>query len=88
MRKNTVTIGKEKFEVKPHSYRAMFMYEEMTEKSVAKIETLKDNITYLFCVLSASNKDFNYDFDGFVDALEESPELMAQLQAKLVGEKK
>jgi len=87
MRRDEIKFDKKKFKVNPRSYRAMFDYEEMTGKSISKIETLKDNITFLYCMLFAVNEDFEYTFDEFIKILEDNPETMAQLQEKLVGKK-
>ena len=77
---NTITIRKEKYKVKTHSYRAMFLFEEVAGKSVSQATTLKDNILYLHCLLVSCNEDFPYDFDELLDVMEEETELLAELQ--------
>ncbi|NHJ86833.1 MAG: hypothetical protein FK734_15330 [Asgard group archaeon] len=68
------------FKVKQHSYRAMFLFEELAGKSVNKAnESLKDNILYIYCLLSACNKDFEYSWDDFLDIIEENPNTLNEL---------
>jgi len=66
-----VTIKDKEYNLKAHSYRALFMFEEMTGKQITDISTLKDQITLLYCLFKGNNKDFELSFDDFIDVIEE-----------------
>jgi len=61
--------------LKPTSYRAIFLYEEMTGDLIGNISTFKQQVQYLYCLFKASNDDFDYTFEEFVDILEANPEI-------------
>ena len=59
------------YNIKANSYRAMFLYEDMSNKKINEISTFKDQIMFLYCSFLASNEDFKYSFDEFINILEE-----------------
>lgn len=87
-KKIKVELKGKKYELKAWSYRAAFLFESLSEgKSISEMSTFEDRVKWLYCLLTGLNKDFLYEFDEFVDILEESPELMAELQ-EAISEKK
>lgn len=69
-----IKINEKEFELK-YSIRAMIMYENMTEKSFAP-ESLTDIITFMYCVVVSSAKDYSIKFDEFIDYLDENPKII------------
>lgn len=67
-----ITINKKKITLK-YTVRAMMMYENMTQKSFAP-STLTDVITFMYCVVVSSMKDYSLKFDDFISYLDEHPE--------------
>ena len=58
-----IKIGKKNIELK-YSIRAMIMYENMVEKSFNP-QTLTDIITFMYCIIVSSSKDYSFKFDQF-----------------------
>ena len=54
-----------------YSIRSMIMYENMTEKTFAPT-SLTDVITFMYCVVVSSAKDYSISFDEFIDYLDEN----------------
>jgi len=81
-----IKIAKKSYILKAQSYRAMFLFEEVTGKPISDLKTLQDQITYIYCVLKSSN-DFEYDLEQFFDLLENDDSVIAEF-AKLNPEKK
>jgi hypothetical protein len=69
-----ITINKKKITLK-YSIRSMMMYENMTQKSFSP-NSITDVITFMYCVIVASSKDYSYTFDMFIDYLDEHPDLL------------
>ena len=82
-----IKIGKKTFVLKAQSYRAMFLFEDIAEKPVNELKTLKDQVVYIYCVLKVSNPDFNYSLEEFFDLLENDDSIIAEF-AKLNEKKK
>ena len=81
-KKITIEFNGKKYEVKLFSYRALFTFEELAGKPFSEASTLRDNILYLYCLLS-SNQDFTYSFDEFLDILEDNPDALNKLSEEL-----
>ena len=64
-----ININKKRITLK-YTIRAMMMYENMTQKSFAPT-TLTDVITFMYCVVVASAKDYSITFDEFITYLDE-----------------
>lgn len=71
-----ITIKDKEIELK-YTLRSMIMYENMTDKTFNP-EGLTDVITFMYCVVIASSKDYSLKFDEFIDVLDEHPELVGQ----------
>lgn len=70
----TLKIKDKEYELK-YSIRAMIMYENMTDKSFSP-QNLTDIITFLYCILISSAKDYSLTFDEFIDYLDENPDVI------------
>jgi hypothetical protein len=71
-----ITINKKKITLK-YTLRAMMMYENMTQKSFSP-NTITDVITFMYCVVIASSKDYSITFDQFIDYIDEHPDTMTK----------
>jgi len=69
-----LTIKGKEIELK-YSIRSLIMFENMAEKSFAP-ETLTDIITFMYCVVVSSSKDYSLTFDDFIDFLDENPDVI------------
>jgi len=70
IKETRINIENVNYVLKASSYRAMFLYEEITGKSIADIKSLQDQIIYIYCLLKTSNDNFLYDLEGFIDVLD------------------
>lgn len=71
-----ITLNKKKITLK-YTLRAMMMYENMTQKSFSP-NSITDVITFMYCVVIASSKDYSITFDQFIDYIDEHPETMTK----------
>ena len=71
-----ITFNKKKITLK-YTLRAMMMYENMTQKSFSP-NTITDVITFMYCVVIASSKDYSITFDQFIDYIDEHPDTMTK----------
>ncbi len=53
------------------------MYENITEKSFSP-QSMTDIITYFYCVILSSGKDYSLTFDEFIDYLDENPDAIKE----------
>ena len=80
----TVTINKKKYPVRM-GFRALLEFEEMTGKNANQLGelTTKEMISLFYCGIKAGcrkeAKKFNYDFEGFIDLIEDHPEIIEQM---------
>ena len=81
----TIKINGVNFKVK-QSFRALMKFEEMTGRSVYKInESINDVMTLLFCILSANNREtFKFSFDEFIDLIDNNPTVIDDFNAYLL----
>lgn len=82
----TISINNKEYKVK-NTIRAMFIFEQITKKPF-HIETLLDNHIYFYSILLASNPDNLIDWDEFIDALDEDPTIVKQLNDILMKNSK
>jgi len=75
-----ITINDKAYNV-GFSFRAIKLFEERTGKSVTEAIGTWDNLVFFWCTLKAKNKDFDTNFDEFVDIVDAEPDLMVQFQA-------
>ena len=72
----TIQINDKDIELK-YSLRSMMIYENISGKSFNP-QGLTDIITFMYCVIVSSSKDYSYRFDDFIDYLDANPELLTQ----------
>ena len=71
-----------KFKIKDKEYelkytvRTMIMYENMTQDTFRQPESLTDVLTFLYCIVVSSTKDYSYTFDEFLDYVDEHPDII------------
>lgn len=78
----TITIKNKEIVLK-HTLRSMIMFENITEKSFNP-EGLSDLITFFYCVVVASSKDYTITFDDFLDWCDETPDCVSQFSEWLM----
>lgn len=64
-----------------NSLRSLILYENVTGQTFAAPQTIQDIITYFYCVVVGSSKDYSLSFDDFVDLLDEQPNLINNFTA-------
>lgn len=57
--------------------KAMLMYENVTGGSSTP-SNLTDVITFFYCIVVASSKDYSIQFEDFVDWVDENPDTMEE----------
>ncbi len=67
------------------SIRTLMTYEELSEKNYTDIASMRDMLVYMFSALYASNNDFPYDFDSFIDVIDEQPDIFEQFLSNLMS---
>lgn len=67
------------------SFRAYMLYENITQKSFAP-NTMTDVITFFYCVVITSAKEYDFKYDEFLDMLDERPEYLTEFSEWLVNE--
>lgn len=73
-----ITIKGKNYNLK-YSLRALFIFEQITNRPF-EIKTLLDNYIFFYSMILASNKDEDpLDWDEFIDALDESPNLLVEM---------
>lgn len=73
-----ITINGKSYNVK-YSLRALFIFEQITNKPF-EIKTLLDNYIFFYSIILASNKDEDpLDWDEFIDAMDNNPYLLKEM---------
>lgn len=67
----TIKLNDKEIELN-YSLRSMLMYENITEKTFNPT-SLTDVLTFMYCVVIASSKDYSIKFDDFIDYVDENP---------------
>lgn len=65
-----ITIKDKEIELK-YTMRSMLMYENITDKTFMP-NTMTDIVTYMYCVVLSSTKDYSLSFDDFLDYIDEN----------------
>jgi hypothetical protein len=60
------------------SFRSYLLYEEMTQKQISEIETMKDILTLLYCTFKGCNKIFTFTFDEYIDFIDDDPTILTR----------
>lgn len=74
---NTITINGVDYKIK-YTIRALFIMEQITGKPF-QVNTLLDNYIFFYSMILANNKDKILDWNDFIDALDNDPNLFKQL---------
>lgn len=72
-----ITINGTDYEVK-WGLRTMFIFEQITQKRFS-IDSTMDSYLLFYSMILANNKDCTMSFDEFIDALDNDPTLITQL---------
>ncbi len=72
-----ITIKDKEIELK-YSIRALLMYENMTDRTLTQPSGLTDVITFMFCILVSSSKDYSLKFDDLIDYLDVNPSVISE----------
>lgn len=67
------------------SFRALILFENITNKSFSPTTTL-DVIIYMFCVILSSDKELDLTFDEWLDILDGNPKIMTDFSTWLMDE--
>ena len=70
-----IKLNEVEYTLKP-STRSLLKFEDMTKKSVSKLDdNFSDIITLFYCMLYGANKDiFKLSFDEFIDIIDDNQE--------------
>lgn len=78
-----LTIKEKEIELK-YTLRSLILFENITEKSFNP-QGLSDMLTYFYCVVVASSKDYSLSFDDFIDWCDENPEALGEFSEWLIS---
>lgn len=82
-----ITINGKNYNLK-YSLRALFIFEQITNKPF-EIKTLLDNYIFFYSMILASNKDNEpLDWDEFIDAMDDNPSLIAEMNGVITKQQK
>ena len=73
----TIKINGEEYKVK-YTLRALFIFEQITGKPF-QIVTLTDNYLFFLSMILANNPDCKLDWDSFIEAIDNDPDLATEL---------
>lgn len=82
---NTITIKGTEYKIK-YTIRALFIFEQITGKAF-NIETLLDNYIFFYSMILANNETV-LDWNDFLDALDETPEMFSQMNEIVAKQQK
>lgn len=77
-----ITIKDKEIELK-YTMRSMLMYENITGKTFMP-NTLTDIVTYMYCVVLSSTKDYSLSFDDFLDYIDGNVDVMNEFSQWLI----
>ena len=80
----TVTINGIDYKIK-YTIRALFIFEQITGKPF-KMETTLDSYIFFYSMILANNKENPLDWDTFLDALDENPQLLMNMELVMKDE--
>ncbi len=68
------------------TFRSLLLFEQMTNKSINdSSENLTDIIVLFYCIVKASNKNFEKTYDEFIDLIDEKPEILSEFSKYLLS---
>lgn len=74
---NTIKINNKKYKVK-YTLRALFIFEQITGRTF-ELKTLLDNYVFFYSLILANNGDNILDWNEFIDALDNDPNIFKQI---------
>lgn len=79
MEKIKITINEQEYIIK-QSFRALMLFEEMTNKTVNQMnESVADILKLFYCILKGNNLEvWKFTFDEFLNLIDEQPEVFTQ----------
>lgn len=78
-----ITIKDKEIELK-QSIRSLMLYENIEGKTFNPTTTT-DFVTYMYCVVVASSKDYSITFEEFLDAIDENPDYLKEFTEWLIS---
>ena len=81
-----ITINGKKYNLK-YTIRALFIFEQITKKSF-KVESMLDNYIFFYSMILANNKDKVLEWDEFIDAMDNDPQLLDKMNQVLANNQK
>lgn len=79
----TITINEKDIELK-YTLRSMMMYENITGKTFAP-EGVSDILTFFYCVVVASARNYDLKFDDFLDVIDENQDKLNEFSLWLTN---
>ena len=79
----TITINDKDIELK-YTLRSMMMYENITGKTFAP-EGVSDILTFFYCIVVASAKNYELKFDDFLDVIDENQDKLNEFSLWLTN---
>lgn len=73
-----IKINNKEYNIK-YSLRALFIWETITQKPF-ELKNLLDNYVLYYSMILASNKDCDLSWDQFIDALDQDPTILTNLE--------
>lgn len=79
-----VKINDKDIELK-NTVRSLLIYENITKKTFSG-DSVQDILTYLYCVVLASSKDYSIKFNDFLDAIDDNPNILNDFTEWIMNE--
>lgn len=70
-----------------YTVRAMFIFEQITNRAF-EVKSVLDNHLFFYSLILANNKDTALEWEEFLDAVDEDPDLIASLNKVIMDYKK
>ena len=67
------------------SMRAYMLMENIQGRSF-DIQNMTDTITFFYCIILTSSKEYDFKYDELLDMLDEDPKLLVEFNSWLLGE--
>lgn len=74
MNEITIKIGGVDYKIK-QSFRSLMLFENLTGKPVGEaVDSVNTIMMMFYCIIKANNKNFEFDFEQFVDLIDDNSE--------------
>ena len=64
------------------TFKSIMLFEAITGKSF-EIRNVSDQLLYVYCIIVACNPDYEQDFEGFLEVLDNDPSQLESLLERL-----